>query len=1500
MDCVPFTLHQIHMYRQDERQHQEKSHQQRHQLPPQRFSQNNSSVEHVLQPKQSYFYPHKQFSGSNGKGRGRQHRVVISPVLSDADEYDFYPDAVVNVGSACGGLLSNNSDNNNNNNNNTGYTVVANATTFAKSHQASGDSAAACRVKQNFTQKGGVQTPKAADYDNILTAVPRLSRVLEEEGVFLGGKEILDEPRREKAVHGNNTFKTMVEQEIEKKEARAYQRGKERAIDRREETICIGPPQHTSSLGLSAAGLSGAARETRSTGGKGMVGSNDNTEVGGGGDGWVGDEQRPRMGGELCVSTNRCTARGNPDSSTPTFRQGKICISYAGGSTSGDDGGGGCCSSNADEESTAATCHQLNNAGGQRGEEERLITHYNVVTGSFRDFGRQTSDKDDVTTPENDRADDTVVLNAASECGNLHTSAILENNPSTPDLFSSNAVSQPCRTNAEIHKETPTYKVSINKQADSRLKYSSSGSGEIITEEVPDMGNQSSSARVSSTSTDSRPRKISLKDKIAQSPSSTVDAAVHFKKDTVSSADSDGGSISIVSETKEPKNYALNSLNGINLKEEEKQTNVAAAVPKTTTDVWNNLNKEPSHLKDIQEDPDQSSKSTAVGAHANINISPKVVDTDERDLKDSVNAASCSSLTKTSINHVDLVDGGGYASSVSPVLPENSTTTTDLTTESFTKPTETELSNESETTSPVESTIAVTQLGATVRSVKLGPKTEDIYALPVPRTMRPPVRAGLVRQHDVEHEEEPLASEPPPIPERSDGVKEPQDIIDSKSRQGTQSNITTSEAIEEPEVQLRHHNTVQVTCQMKKSHTTCGSLNRAASSRDSEDYHSYRGYYYNSVTTGQSYDYFSLGRKPKRQPRVKTLTDSQGMAMSLDKLLKWRRQNTDTPSSSTAQLSQEPSVEDILRSCSEYDMSFPSEPVYRDRTSSDADATRLLLDRPTYPRGPLLSFTEASQIKIPDDWAGFGSSSNENRRNSAKSRMFKNSKKFRASSREVRSKPANGATIQKSDSVRSAPPASDERQMRPSHTEYIATYTKTSTAQTIEQTKRKVSKNEDAEKNRSSASEQEEKLTPSSLSSHSNSSTNVPIVTKANAEPSRSDGKDHSTDSIRLRETSGKEHVREASFTSSWSSHSSSTSTATVVASDQLCSTLTPHSTSYAASSSVQDSPQLDTASADSCPIANSVNNERNTSRDKTSPVTTNTAATVQTVNFSKLGPAVLSVKPHSGEESGARNGRNSSLPLDTIIATSSSGKPDVPYKLHEISGDEKSISKQKSSLTQGKKSQSTDSASSVNSSASGSKKRKMETGDTSKPTKQKEAKAPDKKSYSLKWLKPSSEKSSKNKSGSKNPPLKATHEEPHIHLSITSEPDSRSSSLTTSGSFTSDPRSPLTSGGSLDDHRSPVFSPLPEMSSLTVDTSAPTGFFNKDGAGISPCFPAPRSPNHTSSNIRQSYDDQLFHDIQFQSLWNAGHQQELDTLSQYLEIHFLWTTPGDWGIRSG
>ena len=1441
MDCVPYPVHQSHMYRKHDLQHQEKQqlHQQQQNQklcksqPQHQRKPLNSNQSSNLPPKRRQLPPVWQLSGRNGRGRGGQYRAVIVPIFSQTNI-----DGSVDVRIAH--IPTNNGDNNNNNNSDSnGHKAPDNATRFSKATQLA--LAAGGLSKQTDTAKGVIRFPDT-DYNNVLGAVPRLGRVLGEEG---GLGCTLEQGSR-----GRGGERKMVEKPVEIQEERGCRTGQEQAIDRREETLRIGPPSHTTATS-SAAGLSGPARSTGCRRGEAAVAPWDSSEPGGKEE-EGGGEHCSRALHSLSVRSDGCSARETRHSSGV----GKICSGRGGGG-----GGGGWRS----EEGVTATAPTFNTTGDH---SVRLRAGGDDGSGAdSQGDRRQSGDKDDVTLEKGAAVGGTVSLNAAAEARISPNSAIEGRRDSDTEYFSHNRTGDRVRDDATGAAVTATHSNgSIDlagcKKSDKfdggACNTCSQNSANIRTE-VPNMGNQSSSARVSSSGSDARPRKISFRDKKAQSPSSTVDATVHFKKDNAFTAGSDGGSVSIVSETRQPETPVVNPVNG----SRGHGSDTAAIRDEAGTKILNDLNKESPNSKNAHKDTKPSLQSNIAVKNTRTNVLSKEEETERNDVKENDRlsvASSTSTVTSdgSQISPIDPLKRDQEAPKLPHNQPQKNTTT-------ITPPTVSLVGSTGGQRTTGNANIGCTtaaaaaQLGEVARPVKLGPKTEDIYAVPVPRRLRAPTRANLVRQRDVDEEEEEELPDtgPPPIPERPSEEAGP---ITRQQIQGS-NNSNTLENVE-AEAAARQPNIVQVTCQMKKSHTTCGSLCRAASSRDSlGECYSFRGYYFASAAAAPSYDYFSLGRKPKRVPLVKTLTDSSGMAMSLDKLLKLRRQSPSTPSNSSVQLSQEPSVEDILRSCSEYDMSVPSEPVFRDRTSSDADATRSPLDRPAYPRGPLLSFTEASQIKLPDDWEGFGQTQNGGSRHGFSkpfARGTRNSKRQRSSAREARSKPSSGATVQKSDSVRSAPPAPEERQnillTQKTRESYIQASTEISFAPPAEL---RVVKKSETHSNRpippslSSSSTS----TLSSLSSHdvrTNQTHSTPPTKlhkhgKADGEQPYSKENDQSSDSVRLRETTSKGNVREASFTSSSSSHSSSTSTATVVASDQLASTSKSHSTSYAAAAAaaaacVQQAAQLDTASVDqSCrdyTLRGSPDSNTDTARGNTA------------VNSSKPRPADSALIPTGGEESEANNGRNLPSSLQPIT-TSSSGGPDVPTKLHKVSRDEKSRSKQKCSpLAQDQKSLSTDSATSNSSSVLGTKKRKMEREEPKLQGKQKEGKAPDKKSYSLKWLKPS-EKSSKTKSNKKTPSLSATLEEPRIHLSITSEPEARSSSSTTSDSLTSDPRSRLTSGGSLDEPRSPVFSPPPsgaEMSALTVDISPPGGFFSRDSGRSSPFLPAPRSPNQASS----------------------------------------------------
>ena len=1468
------------MYRQHELQQQEKLQLQQQQqqklrkLQSQPARSRNQRSDQHSHPKQRYVQPNWHHPPSNGRGRGGQNRVIISPILTDPDRYDFYSEGSVNVGGERRYNKPNKNDNNNNNNTSSDK-VPAKAITVLEPQQVSEVGTTGACSKASLTQKGGVQIPET-DYDNVAAMVPRLSRVLQEDGVT-GAQGIPGEVSYEAGVHGRQELMGEEEPEMEGEFVC------ERAIDRREETICIGPSPLIIAA-VSAVSLAGCARESlreRRAEEGGALGCDSGMPDGRGGEG----EQCARSVDEQRVSTDHCGVRAS-QGSAQCPHQGKICIGHAGENTRDDDGGSG---RDTGKESGTATCQKrLNNSGG-RVAGEKPISEDNARASDEANLSA-----DQVPAGDRDGVIDThsgTVESSASQAKreNLLDSAITESDPNLSgstdgqDCSSLNGVCDTQKINAALETGVTTAAnngcPSDSKETDSATYLNGEDgsspchNGDSDGGRAQVMGNQTSSARVGSAGGGFRPKKLLHKDRNVESPSSRVDAAVHFKKESSESAGSDGGSISILSERKQ-----LCS-GGSEETHPSAATGVFRQVAETASTqeksgVLNDLNKKPSVTQNSHQALGQPTQlnSRRLTAHSNIPVLA-ADDFEQKDMKardyyedDYSSLSSSYSTIKSSQNDLST-DDGRNSSQTSHNVPGEATPTaaTANNHHSYSAAAST-ISNPLSGTTPA----TVTQLGDTARSVKLGPKTEDIYALPVPRRMRSPAKANLVRQKDVqeeEDEEDVKATGPPPVPERLvEGVESStieksitSSLATPHSSSSSKASRVTHDVFEsQPNVQLV--NTVQVTCQMKKSHTTCGSLNRAASSRDAfAEPYCHRGLYYGSFATGPCYDYFSLGRKPKRLPRVKTLTDSQGMAMSLDKLLKLRRQSPSPASSSSrTQLSQEPSVEDIIRSCSEYDMSVPQEPVYRDRTSSDADATRSPLDRTPNPRGPLLSFTEASQIKIPDGWDGYGGASNRRPANAkALIRAARNNKKLRASAKEARSKPAAG--IYKSDSVRSAPPAPED--MR-SAEDSIQAYTEIDPARSHQVKGGSEGSETKTDLIETYASDQKFGLPPSSSSSstdtHSTSRPHSRAEKKAEAEVVTLKPTEQPEDYIRLREGAGKGYRREASFTSS-SSRSSATSTVTVVAPDQLSFCSEPHSTTpcAATSSCAHTDSQPDTDPAAVRPtqglIPSSSSNEGATPRTDppTVSVTTISAGTAtaagQIVTVGKLRPA----DPNSGGGSEAKNGRNLSSSSEPAIIASSSGRSEVPSQRQKSSSDEKSSSGRptSSSLAHGQKSLSTDSQTShtsASSASAASKKRKMETESSKHTNKQKETKGSDKKSYSLKWLKPS-DKSTKNKAS-----VKASHEEPQIHLSITSEPDSRGSSLTTSGSLTSDPRSPLTSLGSLEDARNPVFSPLSpgaETSSLTVDTSTSS----RDSGRISPFFAVPKSPNHTSSEYTPS-----------------------------------------------
>ncbi|RUS69988.1 hypothetical protein EGW08_022249, partial [Elysia chlorotica] len=762
----------------------------------------------------------RQFPALSGRGRGG-HRALISPLLSDTDSYDFFPEGSVSVGVA---QFPHGSDNNNNNNNNNTNTksdkACVHALPLTKANQAVGTGSAAVGFsKQTAALKGGVRIHQA-DYDNVVGAKPALGRVLDEGG-GTGGEDII--------VH-TFTYQdrgVMVEQG---EGAGDWGEG-EPAIDRREETICIGPRPHTTAR-LTAAARGGTARDGAGAERWASCERGGDRRSGEGGAG----EHCSRTVAPLSVSTgSQCTARDSRHSSAV----GKACTARGGGG-----GGGGW----REAGGVASVSHELNNR--RETQAKTALTRSDRAVGDDGSGAHSTGGADDDVTLQNGAAVvGTTSLNATSESGLSHISAIQEDNTCVTDYSASNLTRRGTNNDQSTENSTES-SVCVASQDKSDNNHHIDGGATNIhsnsnrnsvdcTSGASEMGNQTSNAKVSIASADSGPRKI-FRDKKVQGPASRVDTTVHFRKDNSDTTDSDGGSISIVSETKLTSPVVVNGVD----------TPLTAPVVR---DVLNDLNKAPLKSTDS---PDYEEATSANNRNDFNNIPPSVelVATEVCDVREKTLSGSSSTLTPLpNDSQMSPVENGQD----SPTL---------VTTTNGSAPTTT-------------TAAAVTQLGETARSVKLGPKTEDIYALPVPREMRPQPKCVLVRQRDVREEDESQAAAPPPLPDR---LSEDAALT------------SPEEASPGSQPHARQLNTVQVTCQMKKSHTTCGSLNRAASARDgSGDCPSFRGYYYNSACAPEpGYDYFSLGRKPKRVTRVKTLTDSHGMAMSLDKLLKLRQAGT--------------------------------------------------------------------------------------------------------------------------------------------------------------------------------------------------------------------------------------------------------------------------------------------------------------------------------------------------------------------------------------------------------------------------------------------------------------------------------------------------------------------------------------------------------------------------------------------------------------------------------
>ncbi|GFN74686.1 hypothetical protein PoB_000119200 [Plakobranchus ocellatus] len=1525
MDFVPYTAQQLHMYRQHELQQQEKLQQQQQQqhllqqrqqqsrkFQPQqqfrqkyRFPHQGGQISPLIQ--RQFFQTHRQFPRPRGLGRLGQHRVVISPVLTDTDSYDFYPAGSVNVRGEPSGFPLNNNDSNNNNNN---IKAAADATTSTQLLQACGISAPAGASRQNLTHKGGVQTPEA-DYDNVVTAVPRLSRVLEEESV-LGGGEFEAENTSEDVARVDGIMKD----ETSRREGKGVDVGKV-GVGRGEKNTCsdIASPHAAVPSGDEP---DSALLEKSHTGGEREEASRNG--LGSDGEGGDGGEQCPRTGDENNVSTDcRCT-RSEGISSAQDSREGRVIGDNANGSSGGGGDGGDGGRNNTGEE-CSSVCHPLNNASEQL-EEKTLI----VVSGSGSNGTNFQVDKNDKINISRENAAADSVLTVENSCGNssITTSVNVSNgSESTGEDGENNLISSGnilnlnhpdrIRINSSLDETKINESNGFLAEEEDKTCESESRDSEKEETSVLEMGNQNSASRIGSSSSNSQPQNFnaqSRKDK--KGPSSRVDA-VHFKKDSSESADSDGGSISIVSEPRKPEDSnCTTEVGGSDTTDVEKQVVLVAAGEEQTSDskAEPTLVSKTAHSSCSTKEVDETEKFLAPKCHlkegermSNGSFSSCSSSSGQYQLcSGPIDQSKCLPEILKSTESVGKVSSSERLSLMSesvevnlPSVPAVSKTATMIvSTPSTASPHNAAVTTATITAATMAATAAtntapavpattaatVTQLGQVARAIKLGPKTEEIYAVPLPRSMRATSNAQIFPEQEKEQDEDGATSEPPPLPKRLFEGAEltiPASDIESKEIKGESHNVSVSQDTDETLRQMRLQNTVQVTCQMKKSHTACGGLSHVTSSRDStSDYTGFRGYYYNSSGDGPSYDYFSLGRKPKRQPRIKTLTDSKGMALSLDKLLKLRRQSASTTSTNgSTHLSGEPSVEDIMRTCSEYDMNFSSCNAYRDRTCSDAAATQSPLDLPARTRGPLLSFTQASRITIPDDWEGFGSNTIGGRRHGNVKALVRGAKKHRASARDGKSKNGSGVTVQKSDSVRSAPPASDDRRLeqkphlQASANDYLPTYTEISRLPTYTEAGVKLAEARSGgltKKSKLSVSEHHSNPSSASLSSlgsqssrksesdktknklcsetHSISSQNSSSKHTADAEPSSLKRDKLSTGSNTLPRASGREHAREASFASSSSSHSSSASTVTIVAADQISQVTESHFISLASPASQSDNTQPASASklVDSGQIHSSCDNI-GSDKDKTAVAP---AATVNVVKYGPISSSSIAIKPASGSR--PKNGMDLSPPRNISASNSQhTAELNKSKDSNRTQSTSSSSSKYKFPL-QGKSSVSTDSGSSMDGttggSYSGSLKRKQDKVESKKSS--------DKKTYTLKWLKPT-DKGSKNKTQKDTSFRKAmSADQGQTRVSATSDQDSRSSSLTTSGSFTSDPRSPLTSGGSLDDHRSPVFSPLSpagsaEMSCLTVDTSSSFSH-SKERGRISPLFAAPRSPNHSSS----------------------------------------------------
>lgn len=198
------------------------------------------------------------------------------------------------------------------------------------------------------------------------------------------------------------------------------------------------------------------------------------------------------------------------------------------------------------------------------------------------------------------------------------------------------------------------------------------------------------------------------------------------------------------------------------------------------------------------------------------------------------------------------------------------------------------------------------------------PDKEDIYAVPIPKSQRHGFTTSESFRQTATQVDVPMK---PPRSPLSNTAPSPLNDADDDAFDGA--------IMRKPNRSHSH---------MKKSTTT-------------DTLHAYSSDYSNIPNAvSLKYDYFSLGRRPKR-PRIKTLTDSQGMAVSLDMLLRSRRHSIldmSNPTSNDETLS----VDDILKSCLEFDDNCA---FYRSRTNSDV--VRNSSSQP-------LSFTEVNNIKL--------------------------------------------------------------------------------------------------------------------------------------------------------------------------------------------------------------------------------------------------------------------------------------------------------------------------------------------------------------------------------------------------------------------------------------------------------------------------------------------------------------------------------------------------------